>query len=343
MLVGIAHSSICAKGFQFRENYITGHTSAGYSLINNDTLNSITDGKLGFAIGGGYTWKLENHLFFSLTGEFNKLSSDVYSLPKFSPEGTREGTDSEGDIYHIKSTFRNFHEKNDVYYFNIHPSVGYRLRYRTYLIGGLKIGYNLKANSTSSTSLTNTAKFDKYIGEFGDLPELGLVTNKEISNTSSLKMGINMSATIEYGTEFRFDVKSNNFVRTGIFLDYGFLDIYKSKTKGGRVFSYNDDVTSLDLNPVVTDERYTSAKTNTIYTGVKLTYYYCTSKEWIRHSTYKKDKKKAKAKTKKSNKKMVRKSPSSFNSRHKSSARKKKTTFRSPRSFSLRRQSNKRR
>jgi len=269
------------------------------------SLGTKIPGGFGGMLGVGYQGSIGKFMFGAGV-EFNYLNSKTtfnnfeqhidYYYPYL-----QNGLDI---IYNYK--FSKVSDVQNAGYVNIPFNVGYRFNDLFYATVGAKYGVNFLGFSSSKGKFSAEADDPQFIDLMTDIPNHGIINNKEISATKEgLKFNANFIGSVEfgvyldkwiYGAPQRRDRQRNYekriSYRVGLFADYGFADIHNNNIDmsdylqgNGGLISRPDILTAnnvnMGLNPA--DVKINSAfkspesfgkKVNSMLIGVKFTAFF---------------------------------------------------------------------
>ena len=193
--------------------------------------------------------------FFSAQCDMNVLSSE------------QAVTGSEGDFI-FKTSYADYYETQTASYLNIPVMVLYKTQSPTafYGMAGVKIGFPISAKYKGLGNLVTSAFFEFENQEYNNMPDRSFGSFDNVGGNTKLKLDMNFSLSIEAGMEF--SLSDNLALSSGIFLDYGLMDIIKDNKNQQLVKYHSDSSSNLAYNSIF-HTQYMD-KVNTLVAGIKL-------------------------------------------------------------------------
>ncbi|GHS97993.1 hypothetical protein FACS189421_05780 [Bacteroidia bacterium] len=253
------------------------------TLLSNPVVGSNIAG-LGGQVGLGYNYSFNPHWslgagveYFILNGGTKmSLFTDTYLTPSETGEY----------IYRIQTEGNGVKQKYSAAYFNIPVSVKYQTDpnakgRRWYVAGGAKLGIPTSGSYKTDGTMTtkgweidangNPHSSDPYI----NMPHHGFGTY-ELSNVKQdFKFEMNLAAFLETGIKWRLSSSDRTFLYTGLFVDYGLLDVHKGGGEN-RFYQYNPQEPSRYIESSIFTSKYNNGtqpyvdKINTLAAGIKV-------------------------------------------------------------------------
>ncbi|MDR0737857.1 MAG: PorT family protein [Prevotellaceae bacterium] len=253
-------------------------TFGGSSLPGHYTGNvspSEVFGKFGSGGGVGYTfffhpqWGVTTGAeaaFFNATVQSAKLTGST--LETYSYGAATEPM-------YFNSVLENYEETQRVTYIHVPLLLQFQTagRHKFFMAVGGKVGFALSGNyEATAANLTTSGYLPESAQTFTNMPNHGFTTIQKPASTGAIDFGLNVSAAAEMGV--RWAMGKRVALYTGVYLDYGLLDVAPEKTAGlvnyqaatPREFIYNSILTA-QQSP--TGEVYVD-KVNLFSAGIKV-------------------------------------------------------------------------
>jgi len=253
------------------------------------SLGTKIPGGFGGLLGVGYQGSINKFMFIA-GAEFNFLNSKT-SFSNISQDISYLYKPLNQDIiFHYK--FNNFSDAQNVGFVNIPISIGYRFNDLFYTMIGAKYGINMLGNYSSKGIFSTTADDPQFIEEMTDIPNHGIVNNKETKpSKGNLKFNNNFIGSLEIGIyldkwiysapprrDRRGNYEKRNSYRVGLFADYGFANIHNEEETGNSLIQYPTmtaegyiDPANVKTNSVFQSQESFGKKVNSMLVGVKFT------------------------------------------------------------------------
>jgi outer membrane protein OmpA-like peptidoglycan-associated protein len=248
MTIGLLSLSSYAQELENATQIQPKHEIALWGAYGLSTLNydlSIGDRTLGLGfLGGiGYNHYFNSHWSLGVGAEFSALSatSDLSKLKDYYPSFWRapQGTTA----FNVEVDAADFEQEYSVYYINVPVTVRYQLdafkKHKFYVGGGVKVGIPFDGSYTSKGGFSSKG-FNRAANgnNTGDAISgiHGLTSNQPIDyKDGAFDTELNVILDLETGIKWRLSNKVSLY--TGVFVDYGLLDIRKEKTSD-RAIAY---------------------------------------------------------------------------------------------------------
>lgn len=188
--------------------------------------------------GLGYTFFI-NPQWGIGTGVEMALYRARATFPKMS--STQNGlTDSDGAEFTLLSDFDGIQEEQRATFLNIPVMVQFQTknRHKFYAALGVKFGIPLKGKYEGSGSYDISGYYPQYSGPEGQfivgpragelIPEEGFSSYKYDGTSRDLDLSLSIMGSVETGVKWQLNDRWALY--TGLYLDYGFNDIYNGKT-----------------------------------------------------------------------------------------------------------------
>ncbi|MDL2290410.1 OmpA family protein, partial [Paludibacteraceae bacterium OttesenSCG-928-F17] len=238
------------------------------------------NGQFGYMAGLGYTYFFNYHWGLGVGAEFSALRSslelddvDNYYAPAFG------GVDR--PVY-LRVDLNNYEETYKAFYINIPIMAKYQVdafkQHKFYAAGGFKLGIPVKANYSAEGSHKALAyDVDVDGNPMGDAMSgfhgLG-VDNRVNVSKKDLDLKFNLALSLESGIKWKLGDRFDLY--TGLFVDYGLLDVRKDKDLRVADYFENADYNyAPETNAVLSsvygteDKKYTK-RVNTFSAGIKV-------------------------------------------------------------------------
>jgi len=173
---------------------------------------------------------------------------------------------SVGDFI-FRASFKDYSETQTASYLNIPIMALFKTQSPTVFYGmaGVKIGFPMNAKYKGSGNLTTSALFEFENQEYKNMPDRGFGSFDNVGGNAKLELDMNISLSIEAGIEFSLSDKLA--LRTGVFMDYGFMGILKGNNQ--QLVKYQEDSPSnLVYNSIFHMQNMNKA--STLCAGIKL-------------------------------------------------------------------------
>ena len=233
-----------APKFQQSKHEITLWGGYGLSTLKYDlSFGERTDG-FGYLAGLGYNYYFNYNWSLGLGAEFSVLTAnskfknltDNYNIPGFL--GVEKPLNLE-----IHSS--NYKQSYTAYYLNIPVMAKYQLdvwkRNKFYVAGGAKVGFPIMKSEYSSKGNFMAKGFERdqqggNIGSAYTMEKYGFGERKANLSDGETELDMNVMLSVETGMKWR--LSDNVSLYTGVYFDYGLLDIRKGKDDLD-LFQYN--------------------------------------------------------------------------------------------------------
>ncbi|GHV67422.1 hypothetical protein FACS1894199_12880 [Bacteroidia bacterium] len=143
-----------------------------------------------------------------------------------------------------------------------------------YAAAGVKVGLMFAGSyETTADHLVLSGYFPTTAQTFDDAIEMGYVTKEHPTASDNLDFGTNLALAAEAGIRWRGTVLPNTTIYTGVYMDYGLLNIAPPKTTS-LVHRPTNDLNNFAYNSTLTATLPTGSsyvdKVNLLSVGVKL-------------------------------------------------------------------------
>ncbi len=250
---------------QYKNNLLV-WGSGGYSSLLTDAGKIDSKGNVGVGVGGGY--ELHYKWFRLQVGaEFTFLNAGLQIHDFVHDVYLR---DNEGDYY---TGHHYFTDNKDMYRMgniNIPLMLGAQFGGFYFLVGG-KAGLNLFTNATMSPTLNITGTYDKYIGDFANIPDHNFgESTDQVKNPVTL--GFNAALSAEVGFYLPIGESKNIKYRLSFFGDYGLLNVHDNSQSQSLMLNIAESpYYKPALNNLMLTENMKGSVVNPLYVGVKFT------------------------------------------------------------------------
>lgn len=254
---------------------IGGSLSGGLSSLNyKDVSTSISD-RAGFAVGGTYTYFLNENwgIKSGLELSYYHSKSEIESIA-----GHVAAIDDEKEAFEYRYSIGGYTETQNTYLINI-PLL---LHFETsrpnavsnfYASGGFKIGIPVSNKYKSEISSIKTQGYYSETNVIYDLLFRGFGTYTDQNVKGSINSNIQVAASLEFGIKNK--IGENLFIYSGLYCDYGLNNLTK---KNKTFLEYNTDEPARIKNNSILNSKYangsnTSSFVNSVNTmsfGVKV-------------------------------------------------------------------------
>lgn len=197
----------------------------GFSGLNYNINNGSNKIDLGYRLGLGYTFFLNNNWAI--------LSAAEYSF--FSNSSTlNDGThisyqiDSDMDVFEYRVKTRNYKEYSKFSTISIPLMLQYHTskNIQFFINGGARVYLPFKhIIKTNATEITTTGFYDNVNLELYDMPQHGFSTLIDWKNQNQNKLNTTIALSLESG--IKFNLNSNYKLYLGVYLDYGLNNLKK--------------------------------------------------------------------------------------------------------------------
>lgn len=260
-----------------RHHFISVTAQVGYSTL----LSSVDAVKpapgVAPAIGVGYHF-YSDHLILDVgvQGEFgyrtNKIGDADLKLPMI---------DTEGEHFTMHARVTDCEDICQSVGLNIPVLLGCEYG-RFYFMAGPMVGLNLWGKTLSRSAVTTSAVYDRFIAEFGNMPNHQLYAGEPIlSEPYPLSWNLNVAGHVEIGARLGeyYGVKGADIpdlrqrVYLSVFAEYGFLNIHKDQTVGSAM-SYTETGEGLKFYviPAMLSDQMLNSRVNPLTVGIKCTW-----------------------------------------------------------------------
>jgi hypothetical protein len=187
------------------------------------------------AIGGGvgYTFFFHRHWGIATGAEVAFFHANEYRSEI--SESTLE-TYSYGGVtepMYFNSTLKSYQETQRATYIHVPLMLQFQTagRHKFYVAAGAKAGLALSGKyETTVANLETSGYFPESDQTFTNMPSRGFTTVQKPSWTGTIDFGLNVSAAAEVGA--RWAMGKQMALYTGVYLDYGLLDVAPEKAAG---------------------------------------------------------------------------------------------------------------
>ncbi|GHV66683.1 hypothetical protein FACS1894199_10630 [Bacteroidia bacterium] len=226
----------------------------------------------GFGAGGGvgYTYFMTPQWGISTGLEFS-LASATLTADKYHDEYTLFFPRAVGEDETLKfiSDFVGYEEKQSATYLHIPLKARYQTTgtHRFQAGAGLKLGFALSGSYDGTIkSLTTSGDFPKTEIIVGGEPKHALATYPNVPYSGDLSLGLNVALSVDAGMRWGLSEKLGLY--TGVYLDYGVVNILPSPTAHLVEYDLELNEGTLTYNSVFTTQLVDKA--NLFSVGVKV-------------------------------------------------------------------------
>lgn len=228
------------------------------------------------SLGVGYRYFHNNFIF--QTGIEGQFMYSGFSLPKQEIEQMMVDADDNREPFLMKITLSNLNDRYKQLSVNVPLYAGYEKNH-LYILAGIAASVRLLGTATAQSVLSTKGEYDRFIGEFEQMPNHGLSTVSVKSEKFAMKTNLNVLLHFEAGGRLdKFRTKKGYYANThsyrlylGGFIDYGLLN--------GRESSYLGDQMTLDFTqgvqakmvPLLLSNQMQGKSLHPFTVGVKLT------------------------------------------------------------------------
>jgi len=231
-------------------NEFTLHAGGGLSSLQ----YKLNTGKYSPGFGGqagfGYIFFFSSSLGF-VTGAELSLYKAKSVLSGFSDSYEVHGAKT-ADNYTYTFAFDNYSEIQQAFYINIPLMLQYQSvsNNQFYAAFGVKAGIPVKVTAmTDDYSVSTKGYFhDAEVRTYDDLPQYGFGTYNCASDKKSLDFALNLMAAAEAGVKWK--IASKNALYTGVYVDYGFINIQKTKNSN----FVQRELTEPEISPLIVSQ-----------------------------------------------------------------------------------------
>ncbi len=217
---------------------------------------------LGGGIGIGYTY-----LFKPKWGIATGLELDIYNAKtKITGHSDTylaiDDEDKRNQMTLMVEKFDNFEETQRAYYLNIPIMLQYQGNgeegRKFYAALGGKIGIPIQCNYKSTGDYLTKGHYIFTQTTFEDMPEHGYNFYDDLKADEKLKLDLNFQLSGELG--YKWLMKDDLYLYTGVYCDYGLNDIRKTKNSPDRVLQYNRENPVKYIINSIAESQYTNEK-----------------------------------------------------------------------------------
>lgn len=262
-----------------KNQYIDVWGGAGYSFLHHGIDNTKVPGGIGYLLGAGYEYDV-NQMMFIIGAEFSGLNSKT----------VLNGYTQDHDFpypyianYNITYHYSliNYQEKHGVGYLNIPLQVGMKFN-RYYALVGAKVGLNLFGSSQTTSLLQTTATDPMLIDTLGNMPNHYL-NNKKFDQKGKMSVGLNIAPSLEFGVvldewlnkpttkKTKEAPKSQVSYRAGVFVDYGVININSAATTNKVLTDPVSNPVDVKVNGLLSSTLAANKSLESMLVGVKFT------------------------------------------------------------------------
>ncbi len=244
----------------------------GYSNFIHSAPESTPYGFVGGGLGAGYEYHV-NKFYMNFGLEIMSLNSATVMN---NIQHTETVLDTEGEMVHYSYRFNNWTDYQYSAYFNIPIILGYQGK-RTYFGFGVKFGLPFSGASNSVAKYKTAGVYDKYIGDFIDMPNHFYTDYVSKSPSEAIKLSPNLAAIFEIGSKvWESKPKSKNQGKTslkiGMHAEYGFLNVVNNSTLKPLVNFSSPNASIIHMSPMFSSLTTEALKSvNPFFIGVKAT------------------------------------------------------------------------
>lgn len=272
----------CLLSFQAtaqNKQYIDVWGGAGYSSLYHGIDNTKVPGGIGYMLGAGYEYDI-NQFMFLVGAEFTGLNSKTvlnnYSQDHDFPYPYIANYNID---YHY--SFVNYQEKHSVGYLNIPLMFGMKFD-RYYALVGAKVGLNLFGSSHMTSRLQTTATDPMLIDTLQNIPNhyLDFVN---FDQKAKMNVGLNIAPSLEFGVVLdewlnkpvnrrsKRVPKPQTSYRVGVFVDYGVININKATTANKILTDPINNPLDVNVNGLLSSTLVVNKSLQSMLVGVKFT------------------------------------------------------------------------
>lgn len=265
--------------------------SGGYSALEENVDAVSTNGNFGGLVGLGYEFR-RSHFWISVGGQLQMHHSAMESVDrKFYKDSPHWPTTITGEpmralddqsprklfdpIYYVSQTDQQEWNTIDVplmlgfydngFYFGLGAKAGFSFFSQVKTIGTYKL----------------VADYDRYVGEFKDMPEHGL-TSYNYEGKQKVNLYTQCSVLGEIGYDVLSTVASRSMycqvLKIGVYAEYGILGVRNNSVNNLGVLSFDRvsdtefSATKATINPYFVTSMKSSDRVYPFYVGLKITY-----------------------------------------------------------------------
>lgn len=269
------------------DNYVWTSLAGSYSaLIDNKELAKPAFGG-GGSLGVGYELH-KKHFLFQTGLECAYLS---FNNKIDNQQIEYNGVDSEGDNFLFIHQFSKWTNKASLLEVEIPLLFGGQFG-KIYFLVGPRLNFTAQANCHASALVSSSAQYDYMFGQWTDMNNHGLYTNRQISGQKkSFSTNVDIGLAAEIG--YVFGQSNNNIAyhsrvnyRLSLFAQYGLLNRYNG-TSYGELLSYDNIDTwpgvAFDMNYIYASSaaEINDIKLNELQVGVRFTILFTMPKKKI--------------------------------------------------------------
>ena len=225
---------------------------AGFSTLYNDLPNFRYNQKIGQTGGLHYTYFINENFGISSGAEIGYYQSEV-KIPSLIGEYS-SNNGNEDFIFHFQG--ENYREIQEATYLNIPLMFQYQTNgtHKFFISAGGKIGIPIglldKNYDSNFRSLNTSGYFQNRTVVIDDSKSEGFGSYPSLRTTGKITFENTFIGSVESGMKWR--VADNMSVYTGIYVDYGFNDIFRDRNRTEKFVEYNaQNPSQIKINSVI--------------------------------------------------------------------------------------------
>lgn len=261
-----------------QRHFLSVDGSLGYASLTNNSPELQSGSGMAATIGVGYRLFRNNFLFSTGVEGYYMLNAHSMSDTKL----TVDMFDTEGDPFRMMADASDGSDICHSVSVNLPLLFGGEFR-RFYFLVGPKLSYNLWGQAESKGILTTRGDYDRYIGEFENMPNHYFETRPITSGAQKLSWNLDILAHAEIGARLGDVIfltgadipKPKHRYYLAFYVDYGLLNIRTSTPSGNRLECVQSDPTTepprFVLTPAVMSNEMGDATIHQYSFGIKAT------------------------------------------------------------------------
>jgi hypothetical protein len=225
------------------QHEVSVYGKAGVSSMKME-LNQATSGGSSFSGGAGLSYTLSLNSKWGITTgvESASFSSTVDAGNISKSSQLNYSYDGRTESMVFNSELRGYKETVKATYLQIPLMAQFSLpvmtKHKWYAAAGVKLGFSISGSyETTAQSLVTSGYFPRTEETLTDLPQHGFVNQSNISWDEDTDFGFNPSLSIETG--LRWALSDNFGLYTGVYMDYGLIDV-SSSSKNKEIVKYEN-------------------------------------------------------------------------------------------------------
>ena len=246
IIVAAAALFICcpvALQAQSHNSEFTVSLGAGSSALKYQLNEGKSKSGFGWELGAGYSYYFSKMLGVSLGLELANFSSSVKIDVITMPDQQIETPQGLSGNFLLRTQYKGFEENQSAVMLQIPVMLQFQYPVSKssflFLGAGIKAGFPVSSKWNQSIASFKTTGYSEYTGQlYDDMPTHGFSTHSNLSASGKLELKSPVLFAIEGG--LKFSISKNNCLYTGLFLDYGLNDIYKTSGGNTPLLEYNN-------------------------------------------------------------------------------------------------------